>query len=90
MLYADFDDPKAAFLNSIESIKEGRSKEDVLYEVLLKYGIELTTYVEEEVINEEKILNNDGNYEGWHSVKGIDVEGNICVHGKVHVYLRKR
>ena len=45
---------------------------------------------EEEVINAEKILTNDGNYEGWHSVKGIDVEGNICVHGKVQVYLRKR
>ena len=51
----DFDDPKAAFLNSIESIKEGRSKEDVLYEVLLKYGIELTTYVEEEVINDKTV-----------------------------------
>ena len=45
---------------------------------------------EEEVINAEKIIDNVGNYGGWHSVKGIDVEGNICVHGKVQVYLRKR
>ena len=45
---------------------------------------------EKEVINTEKILNNDGKYEGWHSVEGIDVEGNVCVHGKVQIYLRKR
>lgn len=51
----DFDDPKAVFLNSIESIKEGRTDEDVLYEVLLKYGIELTTYIEEELIEGKKV-----------------------------------
>ena len=45
---------------------------------------------EKDVINAEKILINDGNYEGWHSVEGIDVGGNICVYGKVQVYLRKR
>ena len=45
---------------------------------------------EKEVINAEKKLNNDGKYEGWHSVNGIDAEGNVCVNGKVQVYLRKR
>ena len=45
---------------------------------------------EEEVIKAEEILKNDGKYEGWHSVNGIDAEGNVCVNGKVQVYLRKR
>ena len=40
--------------------------------------------------NAEKKLSNDGKYEGWHSVNGIDAEGNVCVNGKVQVYLRKR
>ena len=43
-----------------------------------------------EVMETIKILNNDGKYEGWHSVNGIDAEGNVCVNGKVQVYLRKR
>ena len=45
---------------------------------------------EKEVINAEKKLSNDGKYEGWHSVNGIDAEGNVCINGKVQVYLRKR
>ena len=45
---------------------------------------------EKEVINAENKLNNDGKYEGWHHVNGIDAKGNVCVHGKVQVYLRKR
>jgi len=45
---------------------------------------------EKEVINAEKNLSNDGKYEGWHSVNGIDAEGNVCINGKVQVYLRKR
>ena len=43
-----------------------------------------------EVMETIKILNNDSKYEGWHSVDGIDINGNICVHGKVQIYLRKR
>ena len=45
---------------------------------------------EPEVINAEKMLNNDGKYEGWHFVSGVDTKGNVCVNGKVQVYLRKR
>ena len=43
-----------------------------------------------EVMEAEKLLINDGKYEGWHSVDGIDINGNICVDGKVQIYLRKR
>ena len=45
---------------------------------------------EEEVIKAEEILKNDGKYEGWHFVSGVDTKGNVCVNGKVQVYLRKR
>ena len=38
----------------------------------------------------KKSLINTNKYEDWHTVNGIDVAGNICVNGKVQVYLRKR
>ena len=44
----------------------------------------------EDVIKTEEILKNDGKYEGWHSVYGVDINGNKCVHGKVQISLRKR
>ena len=45
---------------------------------------------ETEVIEAKKILEHSGKYDGWHAVNGVDINGNICVHGKVQVYLRKR
>jgi len=45
---------------------------------------------ESEVIEAEKILQNDGSYNNWHSVNGIDINGNICVKGKIQIYLRKK
>ena len=45
---------------------------------------------ESEVIEAEKILQNDGRYNNWHSVNGIDINGNICVKGKIQIYLRKK
>ncbi len=43
-------------LASIENIKEGRSEEDILYEVLLKYGIDLNMPIEEHEIAVKKYL----------------------------------
>jgi adenine-specific DNA-methyltransferase len=43
---ADFDNLEAVLQQASESIKADRSSEDVLYEILLKYGIELTVPVE--------------------------------------------
>ncbi len=43
-----------------------------------------------EIITAENSLNNNGKYKNWHSVDGLDSDGNICVKGKVEVYLRKR
>ena len=45
---------------------------------------------DKEIILAEKELDQNGKYEGWHSANGLDSKGNIYVHGKIQVYLRKR
>jgi adenine-specific DNA-methyltransferase len=44
---ADFDNLEHALLNSVENIKPDRSEADVLYELLLKYGLDLAVPIEE-------------------------------------------
>ena len=44
----------------------------------------------EEVAATEKELKENGKYADWHSVDGIDSEGEICINGRVQVYLRTR
>lgn len=53
---ADFDDLAPALQLAAKSIKTGRESEDVLYEILLKYGIELTTLIEEEYIEGKQVF----------------------------------
>ena len=53
---ADFDNLEQVLQQAIESIKADRSNEDVLYEILLKYGIELTVPVETEVVNGKQVF----------------------------------
>lgn len=48
---ADFDNLEQVLQKATKSIKSGRSSEDVLYEIFLKYGYELTTPVETEAVN---------------------------------------
>jgi len=48
---SDFDNLEANLLDSVENIKEDRTSEDLLYEILLKYGLDLTLPIEEKVIN---------------------------------------
>jgi adenine-specific DNA-methyltransferase len=48
---------QASLENAVESIKLDRTEEDVLYEILLKYGLELTTPVETVLIEGKKIFN---------------------------------
>ena len=43
-----------------------------------------------EVMEAEEKLKKDGKYESWYSADGVDAKGNICVHGRVQVYLRTR
>ena len=48
---ADFDNLEQVLQQATESIKADRSSEDVLYEIFLKYGYDLTTPVETETVN---------------------------------------
>ncbi len=43
-------------LSSIDNIKEGRTAEDILYEILLKYGVDLNAPIEEHDIAEKKVF----------------------------------
>ena len=53
---ADSENLEEILKQSIDSIKLGRSAEDVLYEILLKYGIELTVPVETEIVEGKKVF----------------------------------
>ncbi len=47
---ANFDNLSESIDSSEQSIKEDRSQEDVLYEILLKYGLDLTYPIKEHII----------------------------------------
>jgi len=49
------DNLEKSLLDYGDFIKTGRSEEDLLYEVLLKYGIDLTAPIEEKEINGKKV-----------------------------------
>lgn len=53
---ANFDNLEQVLQQATESIKSDRSSEDVLYEILLKYGIELTVQVETEIVNGKEVF----------------------------------
>lgn len=48
---ANFDNLEQVLQQATKSIKYGRSSEDVLYEIFLKYGYDLTTPVKTETVN---------------------------------------
>ncbi|MBD3796078.1 MAG: site-specific DNA-methyltransferase, partial [Epsilonproteobacteria bacterium] len=48
---SDFDNLETNLLDAVKNIKSDRTAEDLLYEVLLKYGLDLTLPIEEKVIN---------------------------------------
>ena len=54
---ADFDLDNTKLQDYAQNIKVDRSEEDVLYEVLLKYGLDLTLPIEELTIAEQKVFN---------------------------------
>lgn len=53
---ADFDELAPALQLAAKSIKDSRTAEDVLYEILLKYGIELTTPIEEDTVEGKQVF----------------------------------
>ncbi|MEZ6926410.1 MULTISPECIES: site-specific DNA-methyltransferase [unclassified Aeromonas] len=51
-----FDNLESSLLTATDSIKPDRTTEDVLYEILLKYGIELTVPVEQATVNGKQVF----------------------------------
>ncbi|SHE65861.1 adenine-specific DNA-methyltransferase, partial [Caloramator proteoclasticus DSM 10124] len=51
----NYDDIKSTLLDIKNNIVEGRTKEDVLYEIILKLGLDLTTKIEEINIDNKKL-----------------------------------
>jgi len=54
---SDYEDLEQNLLDSVDNIKEDRTNEDLLYEILLKYGLDLTLPIEELNINDKKVFN---------------------------------
>ncbi|MDB9993438.1 site-specific DNA-methyltransferase [Flavobacteriaceae bacterium] len=46
-----------SLFDAVGNIKPDRSEEDVLYEILLKYGLDLTLPIEEKIIEGKKVFN---------------------------------
>jgi len=53
---SNFDNVRASLLDAVENIKNDRTSEDLLYEILLKYGLDLTLPIEEKEINGKKVF----------------------------------
>ncbi len=52
---AEFDALESSLLDAIQNTKPDRSELDVLYELILKYGLDLTVPVDERLINEKTV-----------------------------------
>ena len=52
---SDFENLEKNLFDSVDNIKSDRSTEDVLYEILLKYGLDLTVPIEERIIANTKV-----------------------------------
>ncbi len=53
---SDFDNLEQNLLDAVDNIKENRTSEDLLYEILLKYGLDLTLPIEEKLIEDKKVF----------------------------------
>lgn len=51
------DNLESSLFDSVSNIKSDRTEEDVLYEILLKYGLDLTLPIEERDIHGKKVFN---------------------------------
>jgi len=54
---SDFDNLETNLLDAVDNIKADRSSEDLLYEILLKYGLDLTLPIEELTIEGKTVYN---------------------------------
>lgn len=53
---SNFEALEENLLDSVDNIKSDRTSEDLLYEILLKYGLDLTLPIEEKTINSKKVF----------------------------------
>lgn len=53
---SNFENLEQNLLDSVENIKEDRTSQDLLYEILLKYGLDLTLLMEELEINGKRVF----------------------------------
>jgi adenine-specific DNA-methyltransferase len=53
----DYDNLKITLENMITNIVDGRSEEDLLYEIMLKFGIDLTYPIETEHVDDKNVYN---------------------------------
>jgi len=54
---SDFDNLETNLLDAVDNIKEDRTSEDLLYEILLKYGLDLTLPIEKLTIEDKTVYN---------------------------------
>ena len=54
---SDFDNLEKNLLDAVDNIKSDRTSQDLLYEILLKYGLELTIHIEELNIKGKTVYN---------------------------------
>ena len=54
---SDFENLETNLLDAVKNIKSDRNEEDLLYEILLKYGLDLTLPIEEKEVNGKKLYN---------------------------------
>lgn len=53
---SNFENLEQNLLDSVENIKEDRTPQDLLYEILLKYGLDLTLPIEEKTLHGKKVF----------------------------------
>ena len=54
---SDFDNLETNLLDAVDNIKSDRTSQDLLYEILLKYGLDLTLPIEELTIESKTVYN---------------------------------
>lgn len=52
----DFDNLEPNLLAAVDNIKPGRSEDDVLYELLLKYGLDLSLPIDERIVEDKRVF----------------------------------
>ncbi|MGJ0341934.1 site-specific DNA-methyltransferase [Aliarcobacter cryaerophilus] len=52
---SNFDNLERTLVDMVDNIKSDRSEEDIVYEILLKYGLDLTLPIETLTINDKKV-----------------------------------